>query len=459
MGGGISGLAAAFWLTRLLPRASITLFEKQDRLGGLIGTQSVRGRLLETGPLAFPSAAPATAEFLEASGLAGLCAPAGQKGGVGLWNGKRIIPFARTAPGILKSGLLTPLTLLRLAAEPFIPRGKDRDESVAGFFRRRTGNGFMQAVMEPMSSGILAGDPDKMSMAANYPMLFRMERKWGSLARGMWEKRRASKGSASVPPAMAAGLRGNQSLVDAIGDDLSRQGVALRLSAGLTGLRASDAGKLELDSAGRAPPETFDSVIACIPPGELARLCRAAGVRTGPEEGLLRFLEGIPYASLALGYLSYRKEDLSGVFGGEGCLIQGKTRMGILSLFLPSRMFGNRCPPREELVRVMAGGAKSTSLAELPEEEFRLLSANAISDILHPMGSPLDFTLIRQKEALPQLVKGHAEGLAQARGILATLYPGLIPAGTGYSGAGIENAIREGKRAAYEVRERWKGHG
>jgi NADPH-dependent 2,4-dienoyl-CoA reductase/sulfur reductase-like enzyme len=45
LGGGITGLAAAFYLTRCIPQARITLIEHQDRVGGW-----VRSERIEMGP-------------------------------------------------------------------------------------------------------------------------------------------------------------------------------------------------------------------------------------------------------------------------------------------------------------------------------------------------------------------------------------------------------------------------
>lgn len=456
LGGGISGLAAAYWLTRLIPIAAISLYEKQDRLGGLIGTQSVRGRLLETGPLAFPSAAPATAEIMAGCGLGELCEPIRRDGWIGLWGGRKIVPFSRTPSGILKSGLLSPMTLARLLFEPFIPKGKEADESVAAFFRRRTGRGFLEAIMEPMSYGILAGDPGKMSMAANFPMLFGMERKWGSLARGLWKKGRGAKrkagSKATDAPAMMAGARGNQAIMDAIAEELRRKGVAIHLSSNVTGIRKSPAGRTELARGNGSVPLSYDAVIACIPSFELAAMLEEADADIDAETK--RFLAGIPYASIDLGYLSYRKPDFAGGFGGMGCLVRKRTGMGILSMFMPSRMSRGRCPDDEELVRIMAGGERPKDSPVISDEDIRSLSAHAVDGILGPRGIPIDWTVIRHKDALPQLLTGHSERLAMATARLESAMPGLILAGTAFAGSGIENAVKEGKRAALEAQRR-----
>jgi protoporphyrinogen/coproporphyrinogen III oxidase len=286
-----------------------------------------------------------------------------------------------------------------------------------------------------------------MSMAANFPMLFSMEKRWGSLALGFWKKGfgPGRKGASKAIPGMVAGRAGNQSLVDAIAEELSRKGVRIRLSASVAAIRKTATRRPALSFGDSSESMAYDGVIACIPPRETARLYGEAG----PE--VRRFLEGIPYASVALGYLAYRKRDLGKGFGGMGCLVQGRTGLGILSLFMPSRMFPGRCPDDEELVRIMVGGMRSEAAARLGDGELNRLSASAASRVLETKASPIDFTCIRHQSVLPQIETGHPEAFAKATASLEAEIPGLILAGTGYAGAGIENAVKEGKRAAEEL--------
>ena len=157
LGGGISGLASAFWLSERLPQADITVLEASERFGGLIGTLREKEYLLETGPLAFPTGAPATGGLLRRAGLASRCLPSRSTGGIGLWDGRRIRPSPKTAWDVLRGGLLSPLSLARLLCEPFIPRTPEgRDVSIREFFRRRTGEEFFACLLEPLAAGILA---------------------------------------------------------------------------------------------------------------------------------------------------------------------------------------------------------------------------------------------------------------------------------------------------------------
>src|SRR5437868_6759437 len=105
--------------------------------------------------------------------------------------------------------------------------------------------------------------------------------------------------------------------------------------------------------------------------------------------------------------------DFENCFRGEGCLVQGRTRAGMLSMFLPSRMFTGRCPSDEEMVRIMVGGERFKTAVGLEDDEIRSLATHAVSKILEPNGSPNDFLCIRHQGALPQLLTGHLQALAE----------------------------------------------
>ena len=139
--------------------------------------------------------------------------------------------------------------------------------------------------------------------------------------------------------------------------------------------------------------------------------------------------------------------------------MQGRSGVSALSVFVPSRMFQRRCVQDEELVRVMVGGERSRALAGQPIRRIRQEVEGAVSAILGPIRPPQDFEVITHPCAIPQLVLGHREGVAQVREALRHAFPGLVAAGTGYSGAGIENAIKEGRRAAEEIRKQLEAAG
>lgn len=448
LGGGISGLSGAFRLTEVLPRAAVTLYEAGSRLGGLISTRREGGYLVETGPLAFPTGSPATGALVRAAGLLDRCLPSRQGGGLGLWDGGRMVPVPKTPLQVLRLKLLSPKGLLRLLGEPFMPGNPPgRDESILDFFRRRTGLDFFQSLVEPLASGVLAGDPGNLSMAANLTRLHAMERDSGSLAKGLWRERRiAERGAGSPPdiPAAATTREGCSGLIDGLAEELERRGVEIRLGRPVRALARKHA-RYVVSEGPSEPPEAYDAVVSALPSHALSDL-----LSEWPRE-VSAFLAGIPHAPMVVLYLGFPKEAIAGRFQGEGFLVQPKAREPVLSCFLPSRMADGRAPAGHELLRVLAGGAKRPHIPRLDDRQLNALVLPTVRRMLRTDGEPVFTAPIRHGSCLPQLVVGHDEGLARTRAWYAREWPGFFAAGTSLYGPGIENAVVSGRQAAEEA--------
>lgn len=442
LGGGICGLSAAFWLRRALPGAETHVFEASPHCGGVIGTAHRGDLLIESGPLAFPAGAPATAELLAFAGHGDLAAQARPPDGAGIWRGDRIAPLSRTPLGILKARIVSARCLARLAWEPFVPSVGAEDESVRDFFRRRTGEAFLGAVMEPLCSAIQAGDPSALGMEANYPGLRAWERSPGRMAWNLWKQERNRRRS-SPPMGLVGGPKGNGAVIHALADALREQGVRIHLGSKVDAVVPQAEGGIRIEAGSKS--EYFHACISCLRAPDLAR-----AFPTAPAE-VSEFLAGVPYASVVLAYLAFRKEGMRDGFGGAHCLVPAATGANVLSLSVPSRMQAGRCAPDRELVRVSLGGMRDPEAAGLPEAIIRTRAACAALRILGARGLPEAFACVRQPGSLPQLLVGHPRRLERARARLARDLPGFILSGTGASGAGIERAAQEGKRAALEL--------
>lgn len=448
LGGGISGLSAAFWLTESLPQASIALYEGGSQLGGLISTRRDGEYMVESGPLAFPTGSPATGALVRAAGLHNRCLPSRQGGGLGLWDGGRMIPVPKSPLQVLILNLLSPKGLLRLLGEPFMPRSpRGKDVSILDFFRRRTGLDFFQSLLEPLASGVLAGDPGKLSMSANLPKLYAMERDSGSLARGLLRERRMARRGTGLPadlPATATTREGCSGLIDGLAESLKRRGVEIRLGRRVHALTRKH-GRYVISDGISASPEAFDGVVSALPSHALAALAT-----DWPRE-VSTFLAGIPHAPLAVLYLGFPKAAIASRFLGEGFLVQPKARESILSCFIPSRMADDRAPAGQELLRVLAGGAKRPHIPRLDDGQLSALVLPTVRRMLRAEGKPVFDARIRHAACLPQLVVGHDDGLARMRAWYAREWPGFFAAGTSLQGPGIENAVVSGRQAAEEA--------
>ncbi|MDP8989034.1 MAG: protoporphyrinogen oxidase, partial [Acidobacteriota bacterium] len=192
IGGGISGLSAAYDLTRA--GADCTVLEKQSRVGGVIETRVSEGCTLECGPDSFLSSKPAALALIKEVGLEGDVIGSNdhqrttyiwKRGAlVALPEGVMMIVPSRAMP-MVKTRLLGWGTKLRMGLEYFRQPGESRDRSVAEFVVDHFGQETLDYLAEPLLSGVYGGDPAQLSVGSVLPRFLEMEKKYGSLVRGV----------------------------------------------------------------------------------------------------------------------------------------------------------------------------------------------------------------------------------------------------------------------------------
>ncbi|CAN5736763.1 protoporphyrinogen oxidase [soil metagenome] len=182
IGGGISGLTTAFLLKQ--KGLDVTLFEASPEVGGNIRSEAKDGYLLEHGPNSLLRS-PRIVDLIDALGLRGEVLPtsaAAKKRFVLIGGELKAMPGGFAS--FLFGGYFSIGTKLRLLREPFVSSRSAASESVAEFFERRLGSEIVRKAADPFISGIFAGDPEKLSIAHAFPLLYEYERDHGSLIRG-----------------------------------------------------------------------------------------------------------------------------------------------------------------------------------------------------------------------------------------------------------------------------------
>ncbi len=232
IGGGISGLACAYELGR--GSVDFLLLEKQKRLGGTIRTEKVDDFILDTGPDAFLTQKPEAVGLCKELDLESRLIPTNpskrnvfvlHRGalhplpeGMVLTVPTRILPF-------VSSSLFSPLGKLRMGLELFVPaRRDDGEESIGSFVERRLGRQALERLAEPLLAGIHSGTPDGLSMDQLFPRFVALEKKHGSLIRGMRKMRpRRGKGSSGTMFMSLAG--GMVEMVEALRERLPEESI------------------------------------------------------------------------------------------------------------------------------------------------------------------------------------------------------------------------------------------
>jgi len=197
IGGGISGLALLHYLKqKYIDREDIhiQLLEKNERLGGTIGSAKKNGCLYETGPNGFLDSKKRTLKFVQELDLEKCLVKADEDSKIRYLSvGNKLHRLPLGPKDFLSFKLLNPLEKIRVLGEYFIPKRCDPDESVYDFGKRRLGEKFSKIFLDPMVSGIYGGDARNANLKSVFPGIYALEEEYGSLVKAMIRIRRARK--------------------------------------------------------------------------------------------------------------------------------------------------------------------------------------------------------------------------------------------------------------------------
>ncbi len=471
VGGGIAGLSAAYYAHKNIPGAEITLLEASDRWGGKITTDRVEfddGQfIIEGGPDTFLATKPWAVELCKELGLGErLHGTNPHKKNTYVLHRDRLLPLpdglAMMIPtnveAILKTRLVSWFGKARMGLDFLLPaKPVNGDESLGAFVSRRLGREAYENLIEPLMSGVYAGNGDVLSLASTFPYLRDLELKYGSLARGALTMRKQSLGlrslqtshrrqesSDSIPGSRSAFLTpttGLAEIVERLVEYLSTNDVMLRLNTRVVSIRYSAPGTwhLTLDTGNML---SADQIIIATPAFAAAQLLRSL------DPTLASDLQSIPYASTATVSLAYRQSELPRDLDGYGYVIPRREGRRALACTWTSTKFPHRAPEGYVLIRVFVGRAGQ----DIPwnENDLLALAKEELNLTLGITAEPLLSRVFLWDKAMPQYNLGHPEILKRIDTALEK-YPGLALAGNGYRGIGIPDCIHSGELAVEKI--------
>lgn len=446
VGGGISGLAAA----RALAKRSVPfqLFEASSRFGGVIRTERESGFVLDGGPDALLAQKPEAIALCRELGLGERLVPTSPTDrAVSVLHRGRLHPLpegmmlavpTRLAP-FARSSLFSWPAKLRMGLDLVIPPRLDSgDESIASFLGRRFGRECVERLGEPLLAGIHSGDPERLSMRASFPRFLDLERRHGSLIRGLWAAGSAAHGK---PPSGSAflSLRGGlgdlvEALVAALPADCVQRNRPVR-----TIDRHLDAFVLGFHNAASVKAR---SVILAAPPSKAAALLAPLA----PEAA--RTLAAIPLVSTASVFLGYRREDVAHPLAGYGFVVPKREGLRTTALTFVSSKLPERAPEGHVLLRGFLGGARDPDVLDGRDDAALAgIVRDEMAALLGLRGAPVLTRVFRWPATTPQLEVGHLERIAEVERQLASV-PGLYLSGAGIRVTGIPDCIADATRAA-----------
>jgi oxygen-dependent protoporphyrinogen oxidase len=458
VGGGIAGMAAAYRLRRRMPDATITLIESETRLGGKIVTERTDGFVIEGGPDTFLSYKPRGVGLCRELGLAQRLHGTNQQiRRTYVMRGGRLYDLPEGLTGLVpsrfgpmaRSGLISPLGKARMGLEYFIPPRRDgADEPLAAFVSRRLGRELYERMIEPLLSGIYAGDGEQLSLAATFPQLRQYETEHGGLIRGMLAARRhpqSGGGGADVGLRHAGERAGRdrRALEAQLGDDAraARHALAAEGRAGqpvYAGACGRPPGSREGGDAARGRGHFGDAGL------------RRGRIVAGLDAQLAETLRGIPYVSTATVSLAYPLRDIPRPLDAYGYIIPRAEGRAILACTWTSTKFPHRAPDGWGLIRAFIGHAAQKDVLAGDDTALTGLVRDELRSVLGVTAAPHLARVFRWPQAMPQYTVGHLERLATIDARLAGL-PGLFVAGHAYRGVGVPDCIHSGEQAAEAV--------
>jgi protoporphyrinogen/coproporphyrinogen III oxidase len=451
VGAGISGLTTAHAL--LKSDVPTLVLEAGGRPGGAI--QSVRrdGFLLEYGPQSFSGNASITAvcrdlKLMDQRLFANAKAPR-----YILINGKlQNVPMG---PGLLASSLLGGGTRMAILRDLFgTSTPPVYDESIGDFVRRKFSTRLLERLVGPFVSGIYAGDPEKLSLRAAFPILHEAETAKGSVLRGalaVMKARKAQRGNTPrEKPTLQTFREGNETLIRALAQ---RLGDRLMCNAEVIAIDPMNASR-ERDAPRFAVTVKTQRGEQCI---EAQRLVLAnspgsAGSVLGHlNPAFQSLLGGIEYAAVGVVSLGYRKEDIGHHLAGFGFLIPRSSRLNALGSVWNSSLFPGRAPEDCALLTSFVGGATNPGVIEKSPEELVAMVHREIAPVLSIRKEPRFRNVMVWPRALPQYNLGHRARL-EAVDKLRSDFPGLYFAGNYLHGPAIGTCMEYALELADEIR-------
>jgi protoporphyrinogen/coproporphyrinogen III oxidase len=472
IGGGIAGLAAAFYLKDEPVR--VTVLEGAGRLGGKLSASDVAGVSMDEGAEALLARRPEGIELITAAGLGGDLVPAGvtssaiyTRGALRPLPRRQFMGVPADLDELAATGVISPEGVARARAEEVRP-AEAGDVSVTEYIGGRLGAEIVDRLVDPLLGGVYAGRSEDLSFTATLAPLAAAARghaalteavtsllppqpgpAWPSQAQpGQAQPGQAQPGQApgdgKPAPVFVTLTTGLGALPEAVA---KASGADIRTSAVVRELGRTETGwRLTIGSA--ADPEYLDAdaVIIAVPAAPAARLLRDAAPVAAAQ------LAGIPYASMAIITLAFpaaalpaQQRERSGylVPAVDGRAVKAATFSTVKWPHL-----ARQAPVH--IVRCSIGRSGEVALLQRDDQELAALAAAELGDTLGITAQPVARRVTRWGGGLPQYNVGHLDRVARTRAAVAE-QPGLAIAGAAYDGIGIPACAATAKSAAAQV--------
>ncbi|NYE05567.1 oxygen-dependent protoporphyrinogen oxidase [Bacillus niacini] len=457
IGGGIAGLTAAFYLQKIIHDKKlpleIKLIEASQRLGGKMQTVIRDGFTIERGPDSFLARKTSMIRLAKEVGMEEQLVSNSTGTSYVLVNDKLYSMPGGSIMGIpteigpfITTGLFSIPGKLRAAADFVLPRSEgNTDQSLGEFFRRRLGDEVVENLIEPLLSGIYAGDIDQMSLMSTFPQFYEVEQKYRSLIVGM-KKTTPSKPKIQ-PPAE------------------KKKGAFLTFKSGLQSFAEGIEAKLDPNSILKGHrvdkiTKTNDQYELYLNNGDtLIADCIVAATPHKITQSMFsdyRFfdpLKAVPSTSVATVALAFPEEAIKKDIDGTGFVVSRNGDYSITACTWTHKKWAHSTPKGKVLLRCYVGRAGDETIVDLSDDRIIQIVLDDLSRTMD-IGIQPEFAVVsRWKDSMPQYTVGHKQRLETIRKHIKSELPGVFLASASYGGVGLPDCIDQGEEAVKGVLE------
>jgi oxygen-dependent protoporphyrinogen oxidase len=448
IGGGISGLSLAYFLTERDPSLDVLVFESEKKAGGKIWTDRAKGFLCEGGVNGFLDNRPRTLDLAAKLALTPVRSNDNARKRY-IYSEGKLHMLPESPASFFSSNLLSLYGRLRIVWEIAVPKGGGNDETLANFARRRLGREAFEKLIDPMASGIYAGDPEKMSLKSCFPRIFDLESNYGSLIRALMKlKREARKTGKKVGPGPGGVLTsfydGMEVFIRALktflGDRLKTESrvISIDKKGDIYTVFFSDNSKIEAER-----------VVLATPAHATAEIVKDFDKKLSTVTG------DIPYPPVSVVCLGYMKSKIKQSLDGFGFLVPKREDRSILGTLWDSSIFPNRAPEGYVLLRSMLGGARATALALQDNDRLAHTVMQELETIMNIKTQPDFVKAYIHEKGIPQYISGHGKRL-ETIDTIVNGHTGFYITGNSYRGIGVNDCIENSYKLAERIFNDWK---
>jgi len=454
VGGGITGLSAAYYLQKNIKENNlpyqIKLVEASNRLGGKINTYKRDGFIIERGPDSIIARKKPGVKLVEELGLKDQMVRNGTGQSYILVQGKlhkmpkgAFMGIPMEIDPFLDSELVSSSGKERALLDLEMGKGEEMvDQSLGSFMRRRFGDELVDNEIEPLLSGIYSGDIDEMSLMATFPNFYQLEQKYGSLIKGLQEtmpKPPKTKGKATgVFFSFKDGL---EVMVDKLTEKLDQDSILLNTK--VEHVEKNETGYQVV--LGNGDVVKASAVIATTSHQTLPKMFG--------QFDFLNVLADVPSSSVANVALAFDQSAIKQDIDGTGFVVSRNSDFRITACTWTHKKWPSSTPEGKALIRCYVGRPSDQEIVDLPDDELVDIVLKDLNKTMNITAKP-EFSIIsRWKNVMPQYTVGHIERIQKLRKEANEQLPGVYFAGSSFEGVGIPDCIEQGEQAVHQVIE------